>query len=248
MADADAFVDLLNRRVGLLRELAEVPRSRHVLVDAVPDSKTTVYKGVAQLLEAGLLEEHGDELRPTLAGRVALERYGALTDVAELPRLLESVPAGALDPAVLDRATVVTPDSRSFDRHLVYGERVLRDAERVEGLVGAISEDTLEIFRERVVAAGVPASLVVGADVAAALAEREGLLEALAERPNVELYRADGPLAFGLLVVATPAGERAAVELYRDGAPLGLVVNEAPEGVEWAREAIAERRAAASPL
>lgn len=244
----EAFVDLLNRRAELLAELAAEPRTRHVLVDAVPDSKTTVYKGVSQLVDAGLLEERDGTLHPTLAGRVALERYDRLADAAALPGLLEDLPPDALDPVVLEDATVVAPDSRSFDRHLVYGERVLRDAERVEGLVCAVSEETLEIFRERVIAAGVEASLVIADDVAAALADRDGLLETLADLPTVELHRTDGPLHYGLLVVTTAAGERVAVELFRDGAPTGLILNDDPASVDWARSAIDDRRARATPV
>lgn len=248
MADAEAFVDLVNRRAGLLAALAEEPRSRHVLVDAVADSKTTVYKGVAQLLEADLLEERDGALHPTLAGRATLARYRTLADAAALAPLLADVPSDALAPAMLEGADAVTPDSGSFDRHLAYGERVLRDATRVEGLVCAVSEDTLEIFRERVIAVGVPASLVVATDVAEALADRDGLLDDLVDLPHLDLYRAADPLPIGLLVVTTGAEVRAAVEVYRDEAPIGLLVNDEPEAVEWARSAVEARRSAAEPL
>lgn len=239
MVDADAFVDLLRHRAELLVALFEEPRSRHVLVDGVSDSKTTVYKGVAQLLDAGLLRERDGRLHPTLAGRVALSRYESLADAAALPDLLAGVPPDALSPVVLDGADVVMPDSRSFDRHLVYGERVLRDAERIDGLVVAVSDDTLDIFRERVLERGIRASLVATADLADELQETApGLYNTLEGVPTVELWRTEASIPFGLLVVTTPDGELTAVELYRNGVPLGLVINESPESVRWATETI----------
>lgn len=249
MTTGEAFVDLLTRRHGVLEALVAEPRSRHVLVDALPDSKSTVYKGVSQLRAAGLVEARNDLLHPTLAGRIALDRYHRLAAAEPLADLLRSVPPGVLDPVAFEGCEVVTPDRGSFDRHVVYGERVLSDAERVEGLVCAVSEDTLDVFRERVVEAGVPASLVVDPSLVADL-EREspGLLESLDGLDRVTLLRSADPVHVGLLVIRTNGTERLAVELYDCGVPLGIVINDRPESVAWGRAVVASYREAASPL
>jgi predicted transcriptional regulator len=249
MTDDGAFVDLLARRHAVLAALAEEPRPRHVLVDALPDSKSTVYKGVTQLQAADLVEARDRVLHPTLAGRIALDRYRSLAAAKPLVDLLARAPTDGLDPVAFEGATVVTPDRRAFDRHIVYGEQVLGDADRVEGLVCAVSDDTLDVFRERVVEPGVSASLVLDPALVAALrSSSPGLLDALAAVEHVTLFESARPVPVGLLVVATDGTERLAVELYDDGVPLGIVLNERPEAVAWAREVLASRYESATPL
>lgn len=249
MSDRETFVDLLARRHAVLAALVEEPRPRHVLVDALSDSKSTVYKGVSQLQTAGLVEARDRVLHPTLAGRIALDRYRSLAAAEPLADLLDRVPTGDLDPVAFGGATVVTPDRRSFDRHIVYGERVLGDADRVEGLVRAVSDDSLDVFRERVVDPGVSASLVLDPALVAELrASSPGLLDSLAAVEHVALAESERPVPVGLLVVEVGGTERLAVELYDDGVPLGIVVNERPESVAWARETIGSYRETATPL
>lgn len=249
MGDSDVFVDLLRRRAGLLVALTEEPRSRYVLVDEVSDSKTTVYKGVAQLLDAGLLEEHDGCLHLTVAGRVALSRYESLADAARLPDLLADIPPETLPPTVLDGADIITPDSRSFDRHIVYGERILADAEQVDGVVAAVSDNTLDIFRERVLEDDVEASFVLADNLAEELAEPISSLRDTRESlPTVELWRAESSIPFGLVVVTTSEGELMAVECYQNDVPLGLVINDSSESVRWATKTVERYRKGATTL
>jgi DNA-binding HxlR family transcriptional regulator len=62
--DGADLTELLGLRHGVLRALVESPRPRHELVDALPDSKSTVYKGLTQLEEAGLVERTVKSSRP----------------------------------------------------------------------------------------------------------------------------------------------------------------------------------------
>ena len=232
--DPEAFVDLLMRRHAVLAALAEEPRSRHVLVDALPDAKTTVYKGVSQLLDAALLVERDGALHPTLAGRVALDRYRDLAAAARLPPVLERVPTGALDPVVLDGCELITPDERAFDRHIAYGERLLEDADRVHGIALAVSADTVAAFRDAVLD-GLAASLVLPTSVAERLAvDHPEMLTAVSDA-DVAILATDADLPVGVFVVDRPGGATVAVELVDDALPFALLLNDSPESVAWGR-------------
>jgi predicted transcriptional regulator len=240
--DAEVFVELLLHRHDVLAALVDEPRSRHVLVDALPDSKTTVYKGVSQLLEAGLLVRRGDTLHPTLAGRVALEHYHRLTDVARLPALLDGIPADALDPIVLEGCELVTPDEGAFDRHIQYGERLLGDAERITGVAHAVSEDTVAAFTDAVTG-GVSASLVLPTSVAAGLAtDYPDQLSAISDAEDVAVYATDRDVPVGVFVVERAEGDAMVVELTEGALPVALLLNDSSEAVEWGRETIERSR------
>lgn len=243
------FVDLLVRRHSILAELTDDPRSRHVLVDALDDSKTTVYKGVSQLLDAGLLEQRDGVLHPTLAGRVALARYRDLAAAARLPAVLETVPTDALDPVVLDGCELVTPDEGAFDRHIAYGERLLEDAERVRGIAVAVSEDTVAAFRDAVVEDGIEATLVLPSSVADRLAtDYADVLAELDDDAPVTVLTTDADLAVSVLVVDRPAGRTVAVELTDGALPVALLLNDSPDCVAWADARIDEAGADATTL
>lgn len=68
MPDASDLVEIVSRRHEILRTLQTTPRERHDLVDDLDDAKSTVYKGVTQLRELGLVEQTPDGLSPTLSG------------------------------------------------------------------------------------------------------------------------------------------------------------------------------------
>jgi predicted transcriptional regulator len=236
--DTEAFVELLLHRHDVLAALVDAPRSRHVLVDALPDSKTTVYKGVSQLLEAGLLEKRGDTLHPTVAGRVALEQYRSLADVGRLPALLEGLPADALDPVVLDGCELVTPDEGAFDRHIQYGERLLGDAARVVGVAHAVSEDTVAAFTDAV-SAGVGASLVLPTGVAERLAtDYPDQLSTISDAEEVAVYATERDVPVGVFVVERAGGEAVVVEITEGALPVALLRNDSPEAVAWGRETV----------
>jgi predicted transcriptional regulator len=240
--DADAFVELLLHRHDVLAALVDEPRSRHVLVDALPDSKTTVYKGVSQLLEAGLLARRGDTLHPTLAGRVALEHYRGLADLAGLPALLEGLPADTLDPVLLEGCELVTPDESAFDRHIQYGERLLDDAERLTGVAHAVSEDTVAAFTDAVTG-GVSASLVLPTSVAERLAtDYPGQLSAISDAEDVAVYATERDVPVGVFVVERDGDEAVVVEITEGALPVALLRNDSAEAVEWGRETVERLR------
>jgi predicted transcriptional regulator len=238
--NGDGLVELLLRRHDLLRELAEEPRERHLLADAVPDSKSTVYKGVTQLSEAGLIAERTDGLTPTLRGRLALARYGELAAVADLD-LLDGIPGEAVDPDALVGAEVVRPDETDAERHLDALWSLLDDATAVEGLAPVVSPGYVERFGEYVTG-GLRAELVLPTDLATHLRDEQApALERFAEA-DVRLYETTEELPFGLLVVDSPGGQTVAIELREGGLVTGLVLNDTPDAIRWARATIERYR------
>jgi hypothetical protein len=109
-----------------------------------------VYKGVAQLLEMGLVEQTGDGLRPTLFGSVALRRYEDLARTAELRPVLDDLPAESIDPVVFVGSEFVTPDAGSVGRHLEYAHQLLETADDVRGVVPVASTENVDVVSDRV--------------------------------------------------------------------------------------------------
>lgn len=73
--DVEIEVDLVSKRSGYLDALAEGSRTKAELVQGLGDSRSTVNRAVAELVEAGAVEELPGECRLTLAGRLAAETF-----------------------------------------------------------------------------------------------------------------------------------------------------------------------------
>jgi predicted transcriptional regulator len=248
--DGSDLAELLGLRHDVLRALVERPRPRHELVDALPGSKSTVYKGLTQLEEAGLVERTGaaSEFAPTLFGVVALARYEELAATAEYGDLLAGLPGDTVDPAALVGATVVRPDDADTERHLDAIWDLLSEAERARGVAPVVSPGYVERFLA-ILDEGLQAELVLPSAVVAGLrADHADALVAVAERAT--LYETAETVPFGVVVTDGTAGAptRMAIEL-RDGPLLtALVTNDTPGAQVWATATFERYRGGAVPV
>jgi len=241
--DGDGLAELLRLRHDILAVLADERYARHEVIDELPDSKSTVYKGLSQLQEAGLVERADDGFALTLFGVAALARYRTLTDTAAVGDLLAALPGTAVDPAALVGADFVRPRESDAERHLAAFWELLDEAERVSGVVPVVSPGYLDRFISAL-DRGLGAELVLPADVVDSLrtAHPDELSTAL-ERAVLSETTAEVP--FGVLVTEG-AEPRMAIEL-RDG-PLitGLLVNDTPDALDWAERTVTRFRAGAT--
>lgn len=241
VTDADELIEVLSRRHDILRSLLDTPKERHVLVDYLNDSKSTVYKGVSQLQELGLIESTSEGLQPTLFGIVALERYDELARTAGLGELLADLPPEAIAPSALVGAEAVLPDSRSVERHLIRGKTMLRNAESIRGFSPAISPEYVSLLHQRIVNDSVSVELVLTEEIATHLwQEYAAVVEDVLSAKNVTLYRTESELPFTLLLVSSTDSTEFCIELGEVGLATGLIINDITNGLRWA-ETVYER-------
>lgn len=240
-ANADELIEVLSRRHNILRSLRDAPKERHVLVDCLNDSKSTVYKGASQLQELSLIESTSEGLQPTLFGIVALERYDELARTAGLGGLLADLPPKAIAPSALVGAEAVHPVSHSVDRHLVRGKTMLRNAKRICGFSPAISPEYVSLLHQRIVNDSVFVELVLTEEIVTHLRqEYAAVVEDVLSAENVTLYRTESELPFTLLLVSSTDSTEFCIELGEEGLATGLIINDTTTGLRWA-ETVYER-------
>lgn len=249
MTDPDDLVEVLARRHDVLRALLEEPRERHVLVDDLESSKSTVYKGVSQLQERGLVRPTSNGLRPTLLGLVALERYDELARTADLGQLLADLPPDTIDPAALLGAEAVVPDRRSVDRHLARLERIFQEAESIRGFSPAVSPEQTSIFHDRTTSNRLQAEYVLPREIVGYLHRLDptGFEETVAAE-NVVFYQTDRDLRISLFLASSADGTEVCVGLGEEGVATGLIVNDTAESRRWAEAEFEELKRSAERL
>lgn len=238
MNDAD-FTELLRLRHEILRALSDDPRPRHELVDALPDSKSTIYKGLSQLADAGLVARDEEGFAPTLFGVVALARYDALAGTTRFGDLLADFPGEVVDPSALVGADVVRPDETDAERHLEAVWELLDGAEHARGVAPVVSPGYVERF-QAILEDGLTAELVLPTAVVSSLrAEHADALDVVAER--TVLYETDRSIPFGIIVTEGPH-PRMAIELREGALITALITNDTPAALSWATETVDDFR------
>ena len=239
MTDTEELVEVLARRHEILRALSVTPRERHELVDELEDAKSTVYKGVSQLLEMELICSTSDGLRPTMFGSIALRRYEELKQTAELRSFLGDLPPDAIDPVVFVGCEFVRPGTGSVGRHLERAHRLLITARDVRGVVPAASEENVEVVRERVSDGELTAEFVLAGELAdSLLKERPAAVESLLDDGAV-LWRAESSVPFAVFVVGDGELSRMGIEFRDENLVTGLLLNDTAESIDWAEQQIA---------
>lgn len=249
MTDAEEVVGLLRRRSEVLRSLVDAPKERHEVVDEFDEAASTVYEGLAQFQERGLVTSTADGLRPTLFGVVALERYDELVRTADFGEVLADLPPGTVDPSALVGADAVLPDRRAVDRPLVRLEEILRDAGSIRGFAPAVSPRMGALFHDRIVDDGIPVEIVLPSDIVESLhREHQTTFEETVSAPSATYFRTDEALPFTLLLVSSSAGTQVCIDVEEAGLVTGLVVNDTAESRRWAEAAYERRKGRAELL
>ena len=232
---AEGLGEPLDTREPLLAALAAGARSKRALREELGVARSTVYKGLRELTELGLVRETADGHALTASGRLAQRMHATYRErlelLADAQSVLASIPADAGVPlAFLEDATVATADRHAPERPLTVFESLADEAEDIRSLSPAAVPRFMSDLHEAVTA-GAHRGIVVEQPAVEALAtEYEAFDEALAS--GLAMYTIDEPLPFGLTVFDD---EGAALTTYDDGGVSGLLHSTADGAVAWAR-------------
>lgn len=251
-SDVEDVLRAVTSRVELLRGVGADGVEKRELEQHLSVSRSTVDRGVRELLEAGLVERDGERVKLTLAGRLLLSEYDRFTDqvagALEASDFLEaaSTERWDIDPAVLEEAAIHRADRGAADpveelASLVSG------ANHVSAVVSAAPHRRLiDSCRETVVEQRGSTSCVLTDDALAELTStHRDCLRELLSTGRVSLARTPTDLSRSLVVVERDGGETMALVHHDGPAITGLLTNDSPEAVAWAREVHEEYRSSA---
>lgn len=233
---ADGLADVLETRAPLLAALADGPRDKRDLRDELGVARSTVYKGVRQLVSLGLVRETGGAYELTAYGCLAHEQHRTYREqlgrLAEARSVLEELPASVdLPQTFLADATVVTADRHAPERPLSAFDSMVDGAHLIRSLSPVAIPRYMSDLHDDV-RAGDERELVVERDAATVLADSYDEFDA-ALAAGLEVYVLDEPLAFGLTVFDD---EGVTLTTYDEGSVRGILMVETEAAVEWATE------------
>ena len=253
-------IELVARRADLLELLTDRRLSKREIVDELGHSRSTVNRAINRLTAAGLVDETTDGCRTTLGGRLALEQYwqyvSQSVDVLTAEKALSVLPTDVEMPvgAITGSQVYTAGGDRPYEPYeAVYDVfdrsqgvraclRTISNRRSVETILGNASEIH-------------PFEVVFSADLFRLMyADWQGLVESLADIETFRGFVSDDPLPFAIVLANQQSGddrqktEVALVTYSEDNELGGVIINDDPTAVVWARDQYRNCRQNARPM
>ena len=233
--EIEAVVGLLRKRAPLLELLADAPRDQRDLRDELGVSRSTVYKSLQQLRDAGLVVERDSAYALTGFGRLAWQRHddylARLRRLNAGGRLLETLPADQQFPLTLfERGRITVPGRHAPERPLDRLSELGSEADRLRVLSPSGMPRFLASIHENVEAGEQTARIVVESDAIPRLRSGYDRFGAAVDTEGFELRAVSNELPYALVLF-----NEADVGLfgYEEGILVGAAFSDDPNALSW---------------
>ncbi len=236
----EAVVSVLTRRSELLEVTLGEPLEKPGLVDALNVSRSTVDRGLRELMTHGFVERVDDGFTATLAGRLAIDVYAEFIDdsatINEVKRLLAHLPADVpITTDLLSSCTVYEATPPAAHKPINYLEAQLREANTHRGVTHTVSQSsTLNWFLE-CIENGLDAEKIHRAELLDYFYnDNRKHMEQMVATGNFRVLQVE-TVPFGLAITTHDDGTQVSVVIYNEsGSMEGVIANDTREAYEWA--------------
>jgi predicted transcriptional regulator len=233
--DIGTVADVLRKRAPILELLADAPRDQRDLRDELGVSRSTVYKSLQELTDAGFVTERDGRYVLTGFGRLAWQRHDEY--LARLRRLdagrrvLETLPSDRqFPPSLFERGRIIVPGRHAPERPL---DRLSDSGGRAEH-IRVVSPSGMPRFladlHDNVEAGEQTATIVVEADALARLRSGYDRFAAATAADGLEIRRLDRELPFAIVLFDD---EEIGLFGYDAGALIGAVFTRDDDSITW---------------
>lgn len=245
---------ILHKRSDLLQAVVDEPAGKPELVDTVGVSRSTVNRGIRSLESVDCVESKNGQYTATKKGELALaeyRKYEAQTDtIDDSGDVLNFLPKDAtISDDFLRNITVSSRDPNVPDAVLESSYDLLESTSRMIGLAPIALTTYPDLIKDGIENRSLSVELVIEDTVFDSLWNvNEDLISKLNGDDNVTLYISEDSLPYSLWVMEHEAGVTAGITVHGDGAVQGILTNDSPAAVEWAREMYNDYREQAIPV
>lgn len=248
----ERFRSILENRNDVLRLLVDGPTTKSELVESVDTSRSTIDRAIRELEQAACITRQNGEFAATTTGRLALEEYDQYAtrtcSIRESRAFLGALPDDApLDTAMLDGASITLPDQHAPEEALQPSLELLANSTSMRGTAPVVLSFYPDLFEEHVRENDLSVEIIAEEAVLAVLPTMmSDRVEPFVHHEDVSLFRAGDSLPYALWLMTTPDGTHAGITAYDSGGVAGMLINDTPAAVEWAKRQYEQYRADAA--
>lgn len=236
---------VLLRRQAVLEALVAESRTKPDLVEQLDIPRSTLDDIVRDLSDAGLVAYVDGQWQSTPVGACAHEIHQSYAEriagLADATAVLGDAPVSGIGCAMLDGCTVYDNDGVLPDEIVMEFLERIRQAEQLQGLVPRALAGHVPTTHEAIQTGSTTTTeMIFDPAVYERVVEMyPDQMRSEHESDHVDHYRADVPVSYGLWVADD---DNAGVVIYSDGGIAGIIVNDSPAAIAWARDLYEQTR------
>lgn len=233
--DVSAVADTLRKRAPVLERLADSPRDQRDLRDDLEVSRSTVYKALTELEDAGLVVDRGGEYALTGFGRLAWQRHDGymarLSRLDDARRLLEAMPNDQRLPlSAFEHARIIVPGRHAPERPLERMEEFAEGADRLRVISPAGMPRYLANVHENVAAEEQRATLVIEGAALPRLRSGYDRFDEATDASGLDVRTVEEELPFAVILFDD---DRLGLFAYEGGMLVGAAFTDDDAALSW---------------
>jgi len=240
--------DTLSKRSDILQAVADEPLTKPQLIDVVGVSRSTIDRGIRSLESVDCVENKNGQYTVTTKGELALDeylRYNTNTDsIHEGGEVLNYLSNDVeINTSFLRNMTVHSQNPHIPDAVLEYGSELLQSATQLTGLAPVALSSYPNLINDAIEERGMSVELVMENSVLNSLQEiKADVLSELTNDKDMDLYIYEDSLPYAVWIMEHNETETAGITVYGNGSVQGILSNDSPGAVEWAKDVCKEYR------
>lgn len=239
---------VLSKRSDILQAVADEPLTKPQLIDIVDVSRSTIDRGIKSLESVDCVENRDGHYIATTKGEFSLEEYlrykrntNSIDEGGDILNYLDS--DVEMSKNFLRNMTVHSRNPHVPDAVLEYSNELLQSATRLTGLAPVALTSYPNLINNEIEERGMSVELVMEDSVLNSLQDiKADVLSDLCADENVDLYIYEDSLPYAMWIMQHDDGETAGITVYDNGAVQGILSNDSPEAVDWAKDVCMEYR------
>lgn len=241
----------LSKRYGVLAALIETPRTKPELIGVTETSRSTIDRAITDLENVNCVKEVDGRYQPTQLGRIShaeQTRYIEGTDdIARAGSVLNHICDSArIDIQFLRGVDVYTSSPHIPEGSLQPSIEKLGDAILLMGLAPVVLSTYTDLIENHIRQNKLNVEIVIPRAMLRPLLSFSQAISNAVERGDVVLFLSDEELPYALWVMENKAKTVAGITIHENGGVQGLLMNDSPWAIAWARDEYASYRDSAT--
>ncbi|ELY29390.1 hypothetical protein C499_06015 [Halogeometricum borinquense DSM 11551] len=239
----------IRKRHDILEELVDSSQSKPDLVSQMDLSRSTIDRGVNELLEHDCITRTGSTYEATETGRLAIREYERYLRFVETikasPKILNEVPTNTFDTVFLRDADFDLVDDQQPWAVLEKSTELMKNAKSLKGTVPVIFQrhfaDLTDSFDT-----GKEVELIWDNSLYHSLSEEmQEMIATFQEYDQATMYRTDLTDSYAIWILDSPEGNHASIAVFTNGGIRGIIRNDTCAAVDWALSQYEQRKESA---
>lgn len=240
--DCTELRETLHKRYEVLVALATEPQTKPQLVDTVGPSRSTIDRAISALEETGCIERINSKYHLTPVGRISHtehERYReTMSAVSKGKDVLNALSDEArIDPVFLNGVDVQTANPHAPESALQSSITHLESTNRLVGLAPVVLSLYTDILTNLVKNNDFQTEIILNeSTLDSLLGFYQDRFSAIGVTDHFTFYVTEHELPYALWIMERDEHPLAGITIYEKGGVRGVLMNDSPDAVAWARK------------